>query len=230
MRSTSSSSKSSFTRPETLHCGSAPRLDHTGHRFRDGWRAKETADPTRSHALAVYTSNSVPIPVLARAPLRQRGPRQGVADEVFHGRDAGHVCVQLVPGLDLPTLGMLSWLCWFNPDNIVLSQLAGSDGLGLGTVSLDWAALSSYVQPLVTPWFTQVSILVGFVLVVYIMVPWAYYVDLWHSKNYPILSAALFRENGSVHDKDKVMTNDLFDQAKYDAYGPLRMDSFFAFT
>ncbi|KAF8977122.1 hypothetical protein BGZ52_007337, partial [Haplosporangium bisporale] len=134
------------------------------------------------------------------------------------------------PGLIFPTLGVLSWLCWINPDNIVLSQLTGSGGLGIGTVSLDWAALSSYVQPLVTPWFAQVNILAGFVLIVYIMVPWAYYVDLWNSKNYPILSAALFRENGSLYDKNKILTNDLFDQAKYNAYGPLRMDSFFALT
>ncbi|KAG0027929.1 hypothetical protein BGZ82_008698 [Podila clonocystis] len=135
-----------------------------------------------------------------------------------------------LPGLMFPTIGVLSWLCWLNPDNIVLSQLTGSDGLGIGTVSLDWAAVSSYVQPLVTPWFAQVNILVGFVLAVYIMVPWAYYVDLWDSKTYPILSAHLYLENGSAYDKDQILTHGLFDQAKYDAYGPLRMDSFFALT
>lgn len=47
-------------------------------------------------------------------------------------------------------------------------------------------------------------------LVIYIIVPWANYVDLWHSKNYPIMSAALFRENGSLYDKSKILANDFF--------------------
>ncbi|KAF9318873.1 hypothetical protein BG003_010390 [Podila horticola] len=134
------------------------------------------------------------------------------------------------PGYIFPTIGMISWICWINPDNIVLSQLTGSDGLGIGTIALDWSAASYYVQPLVTPWFAQVNIIIGFVLVAWVMVPWAYYTDLWKSKNYPILSAHLFRENGSAYIKDEILTNSIFDQAKYDAYGPMRMDSFFALT
>ncbi|KAG0345341.1 hypothetical protein BG005_001332 [Podila minutissima] len=134
------------------------------------------------------------------------------------------------PGFIFPTIGMISWICWINPDNIVLSQLTGSNGLGIGTIALDWSALSYYVQPLVTPWFAQLNILVGFILVAWVMVPWAYYTNLWNSKNYPILSAGLFRENGSEYIKDEILTDSVFDQAKYDAYGPMRMDSFFALT
>ncbi|KAF8981947.1 hypothetical protein BGZ52_002332 [Haplosporangium bisporale] len=135
-----------------------------------------------------------------------------------------------LPGYIFPTIGTLAWICWINPDNIVLSQLTGSDGLGIGTIALDWSAASYYVQPLVTPWFAQLNILVGFVLVAWVMVPWAYYTNLWSSKNYPILSAHLFRDNGSIYDKDQILTNSIFDQEKYNAYGPMRMDSFFALT
>ncbi|KAF9331677.1 hypothetical protein BG006_005456 [Podila minutissima] len=81
-------------------------------------------------------------------------------------------------------------------------------------------ALRGYVQPLVTPWFTQVNSLVGFVVVVYIMAPWASYVDLWVQDRSHPLSAGLFLENGSAYDKDQILTNDLFDQSKYDTYGP----------
>ncbi|KAF9372616.1 hypothetical protein CPC16_002321, partial [Podila verticillata] len=112
-----------------------------------------------------------------------------------------------LPGYIFPTIGTLAWICWINPDNIVLSQLTGSDGLGIGTIALDWSAASYYVQPLVTPWFAQLNILVGFVLVAWVMVPWAYYTNLWSSKNYPILSAHLFRDNGSIYDKDQILTN-----------------------
>ncbi|KAG0328110.1 hypothetical protein BG000_000645 [Podila horticola] len=134
------------------------------------------------------------------------------------------------PGFIFPTLGVLSWICWINPDNIILAQLTGSNGLGIGTIALDWAAASYYVQPLVTPWFAQLNILIGFILVVYVMVPWAYYTNLWNSKTYPILSADLFRENGSLYQQSEILDDNILNHDKYRAYGPVRMDSFFALT
>ncbi|KAG0017893.1 hypothetical protein BGZ81_010480 [Podila clonocystis] len=135
-----------------------------------------------------------------------------------------------LPGFIFPTIGVISWICWINPDNIVLSQLTGSSGLGIGTIALDWSAASYYVQPLVTPWFAQLNILIGFIMVTYIMVPWAYYTNLWNSKNYPILSAALFKENGSLYNMTEILDDSVLNQEKYIAYGPVRMDSFFALT
>ncbi|KAF9950768.1 hypothetical protein BGZ70_001236 [Mortierella alpina] len=134
------------------------------------------------------------------------------------------------PGFFFPTIGTISWICWIDPHNSILSTLTGSNGLGIGTIALDWGAATQYVMPLVTPWFAQVNILIGFVLVVYVMVPWAYYTNLWDSKLYPILTAALFRPNGSSYDVNEIMTAGVLDEAKYKAYGPLRMDSFFALT
>ncbi|KAF8928404.1 hypothetical protein BGZ47_001656 [Haplosporangium gracile] len=135
------------------------------------------------------------------------------------------------PGYIFPTIGTLAWICWINPDNIVLSQLTGSNGLGIGVIALDWSAASYYVGPLVTPWFAQVNILIGFILVAWVMVPWAYYQNLWESQNYPILSADLFRTNGSYWIKDEVLNaNGHLDPEKYNTYGPMRMDSFFALT
>ncbi|KAG0051965.1 hypothetical protein BGZ83_003103 [Gryganskiella cystojenkinii] len=135
-----------------------------------------------------------------------------------------------LPGFIFPTIGVLSWVCWIAPKNVVLSQLAGSNGLGLGTIALDWSAASYYIQPLVTPWFAQVNILIGFMLVVWVMVPWAYYSNLWNSKNFPILSAGLFREDGSEYNKTLILTANVLEETKYLAYGPVRMDSFFALT
>ncbi|KAF9134049.1 hypothetical protein BGW39_008268 [Mortierella sp. 14UC] len=135
-----------------------------------------------------------------------------------------------IPGYIFPTIGYLAWLCWINPDNIILSQLTGAYGLGIGVITLDWSAAAYYVAPLVTPWFAQVNILIGFILVVYVMVPWAYYSNLWESQNYPILSADLFRTNGSYWIKDMVLENGHLVPEKYVEYGPMRMDSFFALT
>ncbi|KAF9189566.1 hypothetical protein BGZ51_009461 [Haplosporangium sp. Z 767] len=134
------------------------------------------------------------------------------------------------PGFIFPTLGVISWICWIDPENVVLSQLTGSNGLGIGTIALDWSAASYYVQPLVTPWFAQVNILVGFILVAWIMVPWAYYTNLWNSKNYPILSPELFLESGEAYNLTRILSNNVLDENKYEEYGPVRMDSFFALT
>ncbi|KAF8929373.1 hypothetical protein BGZ58_009002 [Dissophora ornata] len=134
------------------------------------------------------------------------------------------------PNYIFPTLTAFSILCWMNPKNVVLSQLTGSNGLGIGTLSFDWATSTSALAPLVTPWWAQVNILVGFVLVAWIIAPATYYSNLWDSKQFPILTAELFKEDGTKYNTSMVMTNNVLDPAKYEAYGPLRMDSFFALT
>ncbi|KAF9111125.1 hypothetical protein BGX27_005360 [Mortierella sp. AM989] len=137
-----------------------------------------------------------------------------------------------LPGYIFPTIGVLSWICWIAPNNPVLAQLTGSYGLGIGTIALDWSAINSYVAPLVTPWFAQVNILVGFVLVAYIIVPWAYYTDLWGSKKYPIVVPFLYKDDGTWYNVSAVMlpNGGGLDEEAYRAYGPLRMDSFLALT
>ncbi|KAG0223918.1 hypothetical protein BGW42_005446 [Actinomortierella wolfii] len=134
------------------------------------------------------------------------------------------------PNYIFPALTALSVLCWIKPDNVVLAQLTGSSGLGIGTISLDWASSTSALAPLVTPWWAQVNILVGFIIIAWIVAPIAYYSNLWNSKMFPILTADLFRDDGTPYDKSMVMTDNVLDPAKYEAYGPLRMDSFFALT
>ncbi|KAG0298745.1 hypothetical protein BGZ96_007620 [Linnemannia gamsii] len=134
------------------------------------------------------------------------------------------------PNYIFPTLTAFSVLCWINPQNVVLSQLTGSNGLGIGTISFDWATSTSALSPLVTPWWAQVNILVGFVIVAWIIAPIAYYSNLWNSKNFPILTAGLFKEDGTPYNKTMVLTNNVLDPVKYEEYGPLRMDSFFAIT
>ncbi|KAF9996701.1 hypothetical protein BGZ79_009567 [Entomortierella chlamydospora] len=137
-----------------------------------------------------------------------------------------------LPGFIFPTIGVLSWMCWIAPDNIVLAQLTGSYGLGIGTIALDWAAINSFVYPLITPWFAQVNILVGFVMLTYVIAPWAYYSNLWGSKNFPIVVPYLYTEDGNEYNISMVMKDggNGLDVAAYRAYGPIRMDSFFALS
>ncbi|KAI1300528.1 hypothetical protein EDD11_006157 [Mortierella claussenii] len=135
-----------------------------------------------------------------------------------------------VPGFLFPTIGTLSWLCWIQPNNIPLAQLTGSNGLGIGTIALDWTAVSYDISPLVTPWFAQVNILVGFVAMVYIAAPLAYYNNLWGARRFPMVTTNLFQEDGSIYDVQAVLDpkTGYFDEQLYISYGPLRMSSFLA--
>ncbi|KAF9179236.1 hypothetical protein BGZ51_007042 [Haplosporangium sp. Z 767] len=133
------------------------------------------------------------------------------------------------PKFIFPTLSAMSVLCWINPENVILSQLTGSRGLGIGTISLDWTSVTYYLQPLITPWFAQVNILIGFVLMAYILVPLAYYTNLWDSKSYPIVSSWYYHANGDFFDSDSVVNKDgVLDEELYNTLGPIRMSSFIA--
>ena len=59
------------------------------------------------------------------------------------------------PGYICPVLSVLSLLCYIDPTNIVLSQVTGANGLGLGSLQLDWNAWVSFLDsPIVVPfWF-----------------------------------------------------------------------------
>ncbi|ORZ09641.1 OPT family small oligopeptide transporter [Lobosporangium transversale] len=136
-----------------------------------------------------------------------------------------------IPGFLFPVLSSIAWICWIKPDNLVLSQLTGAGGLGIGTISLDWNTIVAFLgSPLIVPWWAQVNIALGFFVIAWVMVPIAYYTNLWDAKKFPILTPALFTRDGHTYDTQRVLTNNILDEKKYDAYGPLRISTFFALT
>jgi len=137
-----------------------------------------------------------------------------------------------IPGFLFPTIGTLAWICWIAPNNIALAQITGTSGLGVGVITLDWAGATQTVAPMVTPWFANVNIGVGFVLVAYVMVPLAYYSNLWGAKAFPILSGGLYTTAGTPYNKEHVLdpVTHVLVESQYQAYGPLRMTTFFALT
>ncbi|KAF8922801.1 hypothetical protein BGZ47_005308, partial [Haplosporangium gracile] len=137
-----------------------------------------------------------------------------------------------IPGFLFPVLSSIAWVCWINPNNLVLSQIGGAGGLGLGAISLDWNNIVSFLgSPLIVPWWAQVNIAMGFFLIAWIMVPIAYYTNLWEAKKFPILDAGLFMENGNRYVVQTILTPDnVLDMDKYKLHGPLRITTFFALT
>ncbi|KAK3842640.1 MAG: OPT family small oligopeptide transporter [Linnemannia gamsii] len=138
---------------------------------------------------------------------------------------------QWLPGFFFPVLGSIAWVCWINPKNPILAQIGGSKALGIGAITLDWNDIVSYLQsPLVVPFWAQVNMAIGFFLIAYVMVPIAYYTNLWDAQRFPVLTMRLFRVDGDEYKYKNVLdsvTKDL-DQAGYDKEGPLRITTFFA--
>ncbi|KAF9407048.1 hypothetical protein BGZ94_002843 [Podila epigama] len=147
---------------------------------------------------------------------------------------AATICMfiyQWIPGFLFPVLSSIAWICWIKPDNLVLAQLTGANGLGIGAISLDWNNIVAFLgSPLIIPWWAQVNIGIGFFIIAWVMVPIAYYTNLWDAKRFPILTADLFRQDGSPYITSNILKDGELDEVKYEAYGPLRISTFFALT
>ncbi|MCO5569815.1 hypothetical protein L7F22_023529 [Adiantum nelumboides] len=137
------------------------------------------------------------------------------------------------PGYLIPMLTSISWLCWVYPQSVFMQQMgSGLSGLGLGAIGLDWSAVSSYLgSPLASPWFAIANVMAGFVLVVYIITPLAYFFNIFQAKTFPIFSDGLFTASGQHYNISKII-NDKFqlDETAYLSYGRLHLSTFFVFS
>ncbi|CAF1256598.1 unnamed protein product, partial [Didymodactylos carnosus] len=84
-------------------------------------------------------------------------------------------------------LTAFSLICIIRPNNLLLAQITGDQGLGLGSFVFDWYSITQYLgSPVILPTWALWNILVGFIIVSWIMTPIIYYTNTWYSKAYPI--------------------------------------------
>ncbi|XP_044978888.1 oligopeptide transporter 2-like [Hordeum vulgare subsp. vulgare] len=138
----------------------------------------------------------------------------------------------MVPGYLFPTLTAVSWVCWMFPKSITMQEIgSGLNGLGIGAFTLDWSTMVSWLgSPLVTPFFATANVLVGYVLLVYIMLPVAYWVlNLYSASRYPLFSNELFDASGQLYNIHNIV-NDKFeiDMDAYAKQGRIHLSLFFA--
>ncbi|OAQ22875.1 OPT superfamily oligopeptide transporter [Linnemannia elongata AG-77] len=138
---------------------------------------------------------------------------------------------QWIPGFLFPVISSIAWVCWIDPKNHILSTVGGARGLGVGAISLDWNNIVSFLgSPLIVPWWAQVNIAMGFFIIAWVMVPIAYFTNLWEAQRFPILTARLFTTEGDPYDANYVLENGTINMDKYNKQGPLRIATFFALT
>lgn len=140
----------------------------------------------------------------------------------------------LFPGYLFTTLTSISWVCWIFSKSVTAQQIgSGMRGLGLGAFTLDWTTVASFLlSPLVSPFFAIVNVFIGYVLIVYMAIPIAYWgFNMYGAKKFPIFSSHLFTAQGHSYNITAIV-NDKFelDIPKYEEQGRIHLSVFFAFT
>ncbi|CAL5326494.1 unnamed protein product [Camellia sinensis] len=130
-------------------------------------------------------------------------------------------------------LTSLSWLCYLFPNSILAQQLgSGLHGLGIGALGFDWSSISSYLgSPLASPWFATANIALGFVLIMYVMTPITYWLNIFNSKTFPIFSDGLFTSTSQDYNISAIVDPDFhIDFEGYEREGPLYLSTSLAMT
>ncbi|XP_047315163.1 oligopeptide transporter 4-like [Impatiens glandulifera] len=139
-----------------------------------------------------------------------------------------------LPGYLFTTLSNISWVCWVFSKSVTAQQLgSGMRGLGLGAFTLDWSVVASFLfSPLICPFFAIVNVFFGFVLIVYIVIPVAYWgLNSYSAQTFPIFSSHLFTSGGQKYNISEIVNNKFeIDMVKYQDQGRIHLSMFFALT
>ncbi|PSS19296.1 Oligopeptide transporter like [Actinidia chinensis var. chinensis] len=140
----------------------------------------------------------------------------------------------LVPGYLFTTLSSVSWICWTFSKSVTAQQIgSGMRGLGLGALTLDWTVVASFLfSPLICPFFSIVNVFLGYTLIMYIVIPIAYWgLDVYGAKNFPIFSSHLFTDQGQRYNISAIVNTKFeIDMVQYEKQGRINLSTFFALT
>ncbi|XP_059663688.1 oligopeptide transporter 1-like [Cornus florida] len=140
----------------------------------------------------------------------------------------------IVPNYLFPSITALSFVCWIWKDSVTAQQLgSGLHGLGIGSFALDWSTVAGFLgSPLATPGFAIINILVGYIMIVYMVIPISYWTNLFEAKRVPIFSSHVFNADGGEYNVSLVLneTTFQFNRQGYDGYSRIYVSIFFAFA
>ncbi|KAL6006157.1 hypothetical protein ACLOJK_040203 [Asimina triloba] len=101
-----------------------------------------------------------------------------------------------------------------DPMDSIKAQKIGSGlhGLGVGSFGFDWSTVSGFLgSPFATPAFAIVNILAGFFLYVYIIIPFAYWTNMYEAKRFTSFSSHVFDANGQPYNTSTVLNEKIFE-------------------
>ena len=140
----------------------------------------------------------------------------------------------IVPNYLFPSITALSFVCWIWKDSVTAQQIgSGLRGLGIGSFALDWSTVAGFLgSPLATPGFAIINIMAGFFIVLYIVIPIAYWTNSYEAKRFPIYSSHVFNSDGGKYNVSVVLndTTFQFNQDGYDGYSKINLSIFFVYA
>ncbi|PVG01711.1 putative oligopeptide transporter [Serendipita vermifera] len=151
----------------------------------------------------------------------------------------GTFAYTFLPAFLFQALSFFSWVCWIAPNNLVVNQLFGTySGLGMGLLTFDWAQIAWIGSPLMIPWWAQVHVFIGFVLLYWFALPILYYTNVWKLGYLPMGGQASFDRFGKKYQIMNIFntTTKSFDLDAYMEYsalylpGPYALVYLLAFT
>ncbi|CAI0378726.1 unnamed protein product [Linum tenue] len=138
------------------------------------------------------------------------------------------------PGYFMPSISTISVICLVWSRSITAQQVgSGMSGLGLASFGLDWATVASFLgSPIANPLYAIVNSFVGFVLLIYVVLPIAYWGNVHQAKRFPIFSSGTFDSTGHPYNITRILNDKSFDidLAAYDGYSKIHLSIFFAFV
>ncbi|CAI9088189.1 OLC1v1022448C1 [Oldenlandia corymbosa var. corymbosa] len=139
-----------------------------------------------------------------------------------------------VPGYLFPTISCVSIVCFIWKKSVLAQQIgSGSSGLGIGSFALDWNTVVAFLgNPISTPAFAIINIMVGFVLIVYVIIPVAYFTNVYEAKKFPFSSKNTFDSDGRKYNISRVLNEETFrfDNEGYSNYSKLYLSILFAMS
>ncbi|CAD5191172.1 unnamed protein product [Musa acuminata subsp. malaccensis] len=140
----------------------------------------------------------------------------------------------VVPNVLFPSITAISVICLIWKKSVTAHQIgSGMRGLGVGSFGLDWSTISGFLgSPLASPAFATFNVLAGFIALVYIIVPIAYWSNAYDSKNFPLFTSSLYDVHGKKYDLDRVLDQKTFSLNihEYERYSDIRLSIMFAIS
>ncbi|KAM7269914.1 hypothetical protein ACFE04_029128 [Oxalis oulophora] len=138
----------------------------------------------------------------------------------------------IVPNYLFPSITALSVVCWIWKDSVTAHQIgSGLHGLGIGSFALDWGTVAAFTgSPLAYPAFAIINSMVGFILIVYILIPVSYWSNLFEARRFPFYSTHSYDSIGKAYNVSRVLNQKTFDfnEQGYDGYSKIYLSIFFA--
>ncbi|CAJ2671406.1 unnamed protein product [Trifolium pratense] len=139
----------------------------------------------------------------------------------------------IVPGYLFQAISTVSFVCLIWKDSITAQQIgSGMKGLGIGSFGLDWNTVAGFLgSPLAVPGFAIANLMAGFVLYMYVLIPIAYWNNLYNAKKFPLISSHTFDSTGATYNVTRILNTKTFDinMESYNNYSKIYMSVTFAF-